>query len=106
MIRIVLNYLQIGLDVNLSILTNYYTKQEVDSQLGTASRIQVVKYPQESSDTRFYKLGRSNLPNGRNQATITVNACNGHGTNSEGRKKSFRHYIPKYQMTAHRYNDC
>ena len=66
--------LQIGFDKNLSGLTKYYTKQEVDSRFGTASRIQVFKYPQESSDTRFYILGRLNLPNGGNQATITINA--------------------------------
>ena len=62
------------------------------------------KYPQESSDTRFYKLGRLNLPNGGNQATITINACNGYGTNSEGLKNSFRYYIPNYQMTTHIYS--
>ena len=106
----VLNDLQIGLDINLSRLTKHYNKQEVDSRLGTASRIQVFKYPQESSDRRSYKRGRLNLPNGGNQATITISACNGYGTNSEGLKNSFRYYIPTYHMTAHIYiyifNDC
>ena len=98
------NGLQIGLDMNLSGLTNYYIKQEVDSRLGTSSRIQVFKYPQESADNLLYKLGTLNLPNGGSQATTTNNACNGYGTKSEGLKNPFTYYIPNYQTTTHIYS--
>ena len=37
--------IQIGLDTNLTRLANYYTKQELDSQLESAPRIKVFKYP-------------------------------------------------------------
>ena len=86
-----INDIQIGLDMNRSGLTNRYTQRESDSEFEDVSRIQVFNYPQESSDTRFYKTWEIDVPNGGNQATITTNACNGYGTNPEGLKNSFKY---------------
>ena len=57
-----------------------------------------------SSDARFYKLVRLNLPNGGNQATISINACYGYGTNNLGLVNTYSYYVSNYHMTAHIYS--
>ena len=76
--------IKLGLNTKLTRLTDYYTKQETDSKFANVSRIQAFSYPNMFSETRFFKLGRLNLPNGGNHATISINACYGYGTNSYG----------------------
>ena len=73
------------------------------ANITTFTKSDVLKYPNMSLDTRFFRLGRFNLPNGGNQATITTNACNGYGTNSQGQRNSFTYYIPNCQMPSHVY---
>ena len=93
--------IQIGLDTNLTGLTNYYTKQESDSQVENASRIQVSSYPYTSSSDQFWQLGRLSLPTDGHHAIITVNACNGWNLNFNGAVNFHGYNMTNYQMTAH-----
>jgi len=78
------NDLKIGLNVALTGLTKYYIKQDSDSKYNNVSRIQGFKYPYGFGDVRFHKLGRLNLPTGGHHAPISINACHGYGSNSQG----------------------
>ena len=52
------NNIHIGLNMNLTRLTNYYTKQESDSEFENVSRIQVSGYPHAFSSDQFWQLER------------------------------------------------
>ena len=73
--------------MNLTGLTNYYTKQDSDNKFGNVSRIQAFKYPYYNATAyTYHKLGRLNLPNGGHHAVITIKACRGSGRHpSQGR---------------------
>ena len=78
------NDLQISLDMDLSGLSNYYTKQRSDSNFDKVSRIQVSDYPYASSSDQFWQLGRFSIPNAGHHAIITVDAFNGWNLNFRG----------------------
>jgi len=96
--------IQIGLDTNLTRLTNYYTKQESDSKFENVSRIQVSSYPYTFSSDRFWHVGRLSLPSDGHHAIITVNACNGRNWNFSGAVNLNGYNITNCQMTAHIYS--
>ena len=101
------NDLQISLDMNLSGLMNYYTRQQSDSTFEPVSRILVSDYPYGSGSDWFWQLGRLSLPNDGHHAVITVNACNGWNLNFRSglSGENFNGYnITNYQMTAHIYS--
>jgi len=112
------NDIHIGLDMNLTGLTNYYTKQDSDntllnyytkqdsdSKFENVSRIQAFKYPYYNATAyTYHTLGRLNLPNAGHHAVIIVNACREGGTNPEGLENASGHQINNYQMTAHTYS--
>ena len=72
------NNMRVNLNMGLTRLTNYYTKQEIDSNTNNMTvniqdltnsiegiftdRINKFTYPSVSANLRFFRLGRLNLP--------------------------------------------
>ena len=107
---------QIGLDMNLSGLTNYYTQQDTSSKLlnyytkeesgsnlENVSRMQVSGYTSTFSSDRFWHVRRLSFPSDGHHAIITMNACNGGNLNFSGALNFGGYNITNYQMTAHIY---
>ena len=59
-------------------------RQNVKDIINRVSLTQFFGYPNMSGESRFYKLGRLNLPINGHQAVITVNLCYGFNVNNDG----------------------
>jgi len=114
------NNLRVNLNMGLTGLTNYYTKQEIDSTTNNMTvniqgltnsiegiytdRINKFTYPSVSGNLRFFKLGRLNLPSDGYHAIIHVNACYGWNIHNDGILNTSYYNMNNFQMTAHIYS--
>ena len=71
--------------------------------LNSISLTQFFGYPWYLGDTRFYKIGRLNLPLNGHQAVITVNLCYGFNLNNTGFNMP-GYTIQNYEMKIHLYS--
>jgi hypothetical protein len=79
-------------------------KQSVKDIINSVSLTKFLGYPNMAEDTRFYKLGRLNLPLNGHQAVITVNLCYGFNVNNANSTNFPGYNIQNYEMSIHLYS--
>ena len=77
-------------------------RQNVKDIINNVSKTQIFTNPSYGTATsRFYRLGRLNLPIGGNRAIVSINLCFGWGLNTSGLTNQAQHHIPNYNMMVH-----